>query len=203
MKLDLKSIVIVGLIALIVWQNFFTQSEEVKPDPVTITIPERSGYITDTIEVIKKDTLYLPSKDKIVEVDAGWKERYNNAIDSLERQRLYYESIQIRDYEKILVDNDTLLIRGFATTRGSLLSYSVDYKVKPFDFDYTPEVVTKRPDLSVGFGIEAGLPTGDTQDFRMKGSIYFENSKGGGFSVGADTRQTLWIGLRKTFKLKN
>ena len=203
MKIDLKAILIIALMGFIVWQNFIVESEIVEPDPIVITVPEKTGRVVDTIEVVEKDTVYLKGDERIIEVDAGWKDKYNNAIDSLEKQKLFYESIKIREYEKTLVDNDTLLIKGFAKTRGSLLSYSVDYKIKSFDFSYVPEVVTKRPDLSMGAAMEVGLPAGPMSDFRVKGSVYFENSNGGGFSIGADTKETVWLGLRKTFKLKD
>ena len=191
MKIDLKAILIIALMGFIVWQNFIVESEIVEPDPIVITVPEKTGRVVDTIEVVEKDTVYLKGDERIIEVDAGWKDKYNNAIDSLEKQKLFYESIKIREYEKTLVDNDTLLIKGFAKTRGSLLSYSVDYKIKSFDFSYVPEVVTKRPDLSMGAAMEVGLPAGPMSDFRVKGSVYFENSNGGGFSIGADTKETV------------
>ena len=187
----------------VVWQNFIIEEDIIKPEPITIKTPEKSDIIIDTIEVVKRDTVYIKGEEKIIEVDAGWKKKYNNAIDPLEKQNIFYESIKIKQYEKTFVDNDTILIKGSAKTRGSLLSYSVDYKVKSFDVDYTPKIITKRPKLSIGFGIEAGLPSRPDTNFRLKGTTYFENNKGGGFSIGADTRQTLWLGLRKTFKLKD
>ena len=203
MKLDLKGVVILVLFSLVAYQFFFNKKEVITPEPKIITIPESSGIIIDTVEIVKRDTVYLPREDRIVEVDAGWNQKYNEAVDSLERQKLFYKSITINEYSNTLIDNDTIRIDGTATTRGSLLSYSVDYKIKSFDFEYTPEVVTKRPDLSVGFGLEAGLPTGPMSDFRVKGTMYFENENGAGFSFGADTKETLWLGLRKTFKLKD
>ena len=205
MKLDLKSIIVILLIGFITWQNFFATDDidYKEPEKVVIKTPEVKGITGDTIEVVTIDTLYLPSEKEYIRVDAGWKDKYNTAMDSLEKQRLFYEAIKIRNYEKVLVDNDTIHIKGFATTRGSLLSYSVDYSFKPRDFSYTPEQIIRRPRLSMGLGFEVGLPTGPIQDFRVKGNLRFENRKGGGFSIGADTSKTIWLGLSKTFKLKD
>ena len=54
----------------------------------------------------------------------------------------------------------------------------------------------------MGFGVEAGVPIIPTSNFLLKGDIYFENNKGNGFSLGYDTQQRVWLGVRKTFTLK-
>lgn len=201
MKLNVTNILLGLLIVILLWQNFFSSKEEVTPQPITITLPETKGRVTDTIERVTTYPVYLPAKNETINVDSEWKDRYEQAIDSLEKQQIYYESIKINKYEKVLVDNDTIEIKGFATTRGSLIDYNVDYRIKPLDFSYVPYVVTKRPSLSVGLGVEAGIPTIPETNFLLKGDLYFENSKGNGFNLGYDTDNRVWIGVRKTFKL--
>lgn len=201
MKSSITNFLLILAILLMVWKFFFSSEEYIEPKPVTITIPEYSGTKVDTLERFVRDTIYLPSNTIVV--DSGWKKKYNEALDSLERQRLYYEAIKINKYEKTLIDNDSIEIKGYATTRGALLDYSVDYKIKSFDFSYTPDVVVKRPRLSLGLGLEAGLPSTLNTNFLLKGNLYFENSKGNRFNFGYDTEKRFWVGYSKTFKIRN
>ena len=131
------------------------------------------------------------------------KELYEKSKDSLTRLNLYLEAIKINDYEKVLVDNDTIQITGFAKTRGSLLEYKVDYDIKSFEHTYDPEIVIRRPKLSLGFGVEAGVPTfPNGSNFLMKGNVYFENRKGEGLQFGYDTDKRVWLGIKKTFTIR-
>lgn len=202
MKINITNILLGLLIVVLGWQNF-SKGEEEKPQPITVTLPESYGSTgIQTIEKAVPYPVYIPSTGENFNVDSEWKKKYENAKDSLEKQKIYLESIKIKEYEKKLVDNDTIEITGYARTRGSLLDYSVDYRIKPSSFSYTPDVIIKRPSLSMGLGVEGGVPLNPNTNFLLKGNLYFENSKGNGFSVGYDTDKRVWIGVRKTFKLK-
>ena len=85
--------------------------------------------------------MYLPSEvnpeiKEVVVVDSTLKLKYKKETDSLKRELLYLKAIEINDYEKILIDNDTIQITGKATTRGELLDFRIDYNIKPSEFSF-------------------------------------------------------------------
>ena len=90
---------------------------------------------------------------------------------------------------------------GTATTRGSLLDYSVDYKIKEKDFTYTPEVVTQLPRLTAGIGSELAVPTQVGGQFTLKANFSLMNKKGHEINLGYDTDQRFWLGYTWNFKL--
>lgn len=202
MKINTTNILLGVLVIILMWQNFTSSNKNNDPQPITITLPEKYGTTgTQIIEQAVPYPVYLPSTNQNIQVDAEWKKKYEEAKDSLEKKELYLQSIKINKYEKTLVDNDTIQITGFATTRGNLLDYSVDYTIKPFNLSYTPEVVKERPKLSAGFEVEGGIPTIPNTNFLLKGKVYFENKSGNGFGLGYDTENRVWIGIKKTFTL--
>lgn len=202
MKVNVTNILLGALILLLSWQNFFQKTVEKEPAPITVTIPEYKGSTGErVIERVVTQPVYIPSTNSTIQVDSEWKKKYEQSQDSLEKTKLYLEAIKIKKYEKTLVDNDTIKIKGFATTRGSLLDYTVDYTIKPTSFSYIPEVIKERPKLSAGFGIEGGVPTLPNTSFLLKGEIRLENKKGNGLSLGYDTQNRVWIGINKTFKI--
>jgi hypothetical protein len=152
MKINIANTLIGILIALLLWQNFMVDEPEYKPQPITITVPESKGVKRDTIETFERHTVYLPAKDKTIDVDSEWKKKYEEAADSLEKQQLFLEAIKINSYEKTFVDNDTIQIRGFATARGSLLDYSVDWTIKPLTIPVNIEPEVRRPRLQAEYG---------------------------------------------------
>lgn len=197
--MDLKSILLGVVIGIGLGLNLSTE-DEIKP--VTVTLPEKSGS-TGIVEVEKivHDTVYLPSKKEFIQIDKGWKKKYELAKSENEKLKLYYESIKINKYEKTIVDNDTISIKGKFTTRGSLLDYNIDYKIHPTNLTYEPKVIRKHPKLMVGLGVEAGIPVIPTSRLLFKGNISFEDSKGNNFNLGYDTRSRVWLGYTKTFKI--
>jgi hypothetical protein len=201
MKINLTNILLGLLLILLGWQTFFNVTPKVEPQPIVVNIPEFKG--TSGVQVVEKVvpyTVFVNSGEKI-DVDSDWKRKYEKAKDSLEKQDLYLQSIQINTYEKSIVKNDSTEINLFATTRGSLLDYKVDYKFTPKPIEYTPKVISERPTLSMGISVEGGVPTVPTTNFLLKGSAYFENKKGNGFSLGYDTDKRAWLGIKKTFKI--
>lgn len=166
-----------------------------------ITLPAKRGEIEYVeVETVIRDTTYLPSKEEVVVVDQKYKMMYEEAKDSLERQELYLEAIRIREYNKVFVDNDTINISGNITTRGSLLGYKFNYLVKESQLTYTPEVEFKLPRMSLGIGVEAGVPTRLGDKFVLKGNLKL-NRGSNGYSISYDTNNTWWVGINKTFKI--
>lgn len=206
MKINITNILLALLILIIGWQTFTRGDSNEPPIEKVITIPEVKGSTgKQTVEKVVIQPIYLPSTNQRVNVDYELKEKYEQALkdkDSVAQRNLYLKAIKINTYDKILVDNDSIQIKGYARTRGSLLDYTVDYTIKPYDYTYTPDIIKKRPSFSMGLGIDSGIPTNINTDFVAKGSLYFENSKGNGFAVGYDTDKRVWVGLRKTFTIK-
>lgn len=205
-----KNYIILGLVialGIFVWLHF----QEIKPEPIDITIPGSEGTTGDVeIEEVKTDTVevikYLPgkviTKEEIV-VDSTYKAAYEQAVkdnDSLKAKNLFLESIQIKEYNEVAIDNDTIKIDLYAKTRGSLLAYKIDYDIKDQSFTYTPEVVHIRPKLTVLAGIEAMIPQGDSRG-GVKFDLGVQGQKGNIWSVGVDTQGNKYIGFKKSWTL--
>lgn len=205
MKINVTNILLILLIGIMGWQTFHN-TNNVVPKEEVIVVPEVKGTTgTQIVERVVVQPIYLPTTNQKINVDSTWKNKYEQALkdkDSVKQRNLYLEAIKINNYEKILVNNDSIEIKGYARTRGSILDYSVDYRIKPYSHTYTPKLIIERPKLSVGLGIETGVPIVPDINFLAKGNLYFENKKGNGFSVGYDTEKRIWVGLRKTFTLK-
>lgn len=202
MKVDVTKILLVVVILLLLWGNFFKKEQPIEIPPVTVTLPETSGTTgTVTFEEVEKDTLYIKGDTEYVEVDKGYKEKYEKAKDSLEKAKLYYQAIQIREYDSTIVDNDDISIKGSATTRGWLLDYTIDYTIKEKKHTYTPEVISELPRLTLGVGAEVGIPLRIGENFTLKANIDLMNKKGNEINLGYDTNQTAWLGYTKNFKL--
>lgn len=191
-------IILIGLVALMLYQN----SKPVEPPkPVVINIPEQKGSTgTQVREEVKVVTVPIPGDTEVI-VDEKWYKEYLEAKDSLERLNKYVQAIQIRTLDTVFVDNDTIKLSGELTTRGSLLSYRFDYDIKERRFEYTPEVISQRPKFSVSLEATAGIPTVPTSGFSMKGQLGFENRRGNALTVGYDSEQRVWLGVRKNIIL--
>lgn len=202
MKINVTNILLGLLILILVVQNFFSKEEVKEPTPITINMPEVKGTAGEVIEKVITQPVYIPQTNQTIDVDSEWKKMYEESQDSLEKTKLYLEAIKIQKYEKTLVDNDSIQITGFATTRGSLLDYRVDYTIKPYDFIYVPEVVTQKPKFSMILGVEGGVPTTINSSFILKGKLGFHNRKGNGLSLGYDTQHRIYLGVYKNITLK-
>ena len=202
-KVNTTNILLAALVAILIWQNFFNNKEVKEPAPISVTIPERSGSTGErVIERVITQPVYIPSTNQTVQVDSKWKELYEKAQDSLERTRLYLEAIKVRKYEKVLVDNDSIKVKGFATTRGSLLDYTIDYTIKPIEHTYKPTIIKTPPKLSLILGTDVGVPTLPNNNFSIRGNIGVINKKGNGVTFGYDNNKNVWLGVSKRIILK-
>ena len=162
-------------------------------------------FSKSTVNEMERAISDLKSENLRLKLDLGIKhDRDTTSVD--ESLRSVDEEVQevtaVRlVLKKILVDNDTIKIKGKARTRGSLLDFDVNYTIKPIDFSYTPEVITKMPKLSARLGVEGGIPTISNTNFLLKGNLSLENSKGNGLNLGYDTQNRIWVGFSKTFKI--
>lgn len=201
MKLDITKILLIAAIVYIGWLSFFKSDIISEPEPITIIIPPTSGTtgIVDVEPEVVIDTVYV--KGDVVEVDKGYKELYYKAKDSLTKQELYLDAIAIRKYSDTIVDNKEIIIKGEATTRGSLLNYSVGYTIKEKEFTYTPEIIKTLPSLTTGLGLELGVPTTPNTNFAAKANLSLMNSRGREVSIGFDTDKRVWLGGKINIKL--
>lgn len=198
---QIRDIILIVLSVILVFQ-FFSKDEADDVKPIQIIIPEQTGTTgNQVIERVSTVPVYIPQYDKTIEVDEYYKKLYEKA-DSLEKEVLYLRAIKINEYEKTLIDNDTIEIKGIAKTRGDLLEYKVDYKIKQSVFEYTPKSIYKQPSLTLGVGAEVGVPTIPDSGFLMKANVNIVNGKGNGLNIGYDTDRRIWLGVSKTFTIK-
>ena len=211
---NIKDILLIALIGFIIFTQFFSSTDPVIPDPVEVIIPEVSGTVGETIEdVIEAEVPVQDPVTKIVTkivVDQEYKEKYDKAIkdkDSIAAENIFLKSIEIHEYDKIAIDNDTIKISLYAKTRGELLKYTLGYKIKADTITYIPQVVMQRPKLTVLAGVELVVPLANNIDFNtpvaIKGDNGFQNRKGNIISIGADTQKNVYLGYKHAIKLRN
>jgi hypothetical protein len=203
----IKNYIILGLAIALGVMIYLNTRPEVIPDPITITIPGSSGTSgvvqIDTVEVIKEIKVYLPGKKEIV-VDNSYKDAYEAAIednDELAAKNLFLESIRVKEYNEVAIDNDTIKVDLYAKTRGSLLAYRIDYNIKDKEFTYTPEVMHIRPKMTVLLGLEAILPPIGPGTPALKLDLGFQGQGGDVWSGGIDTQGNKYVGFKKSFTI--
>lgn len=198
------------VIAVMIYLN--TRQEQVQ-NPIAITIPGSSGS-SGAIKVDNnKDSIpdpevievpvYIKGDTKII-VDQEYKNKYDKAIkekDSIESRNLYLESIQIKEYKEVAIDNDTIKVDFYAKTRGSLLVYRVNYDIKEREFTYTPEVMHIRPKMTVLTGLELILPPTGVNQPDVKFDLYFQTQNGNAWGGGVDTQGNKYIGFKKSWTI--
>ena len=204
-NIKFTDILLIGLIGLFVYNSFFSKKEDT-PQPITINIPETSGTSgTQIIEVPGKPIpVYINGNSQPpISVDSKYKELYDKAQSELEKQKLYYEAIKINEYKnKTLVDDSTVTIKGDFTTRGSLLDYKIDYKVKEKKFTYTPKVEYRNPRLSLEIQGGSFIPSIDTPQWSIPLQVGLENKNGigVGYMYNITTKQH-GVYLKKSFTI--
>lgn len=200
----IKNYLILGLAIALGIMIYLNTRPEVIPEPVTITIPGSQGtsglVIIDTVKVIKEVPIYIEGEGHVV-VDSLYKKEYEQAIkdnNALKAKNLFLESIQIKEYNEIAIDNDTIKIDLYAKTRGSLLAYKIDYDIKNQSFTYTPEVVRVRPKVTLLLGLEAMI----AQEPQLKFDAYLQGQEGHAWGVGINTQGDYYIGYKHTISFR-
>lgn len=199
MKINIQNILLAVLVGLLAYQFFFQKDEE--PKPIQVIIPPIEGSTgTQIIEHVKTIPVYIEGQGQVI-VDERWRNEYLNSKDSIERLNQYLKAIQVKEKEYTFIDNDTIKIDGTLKTRGDLLEYKLDYQIKERIFEYTPEVVYKRPRISLEMAVKSGIPTNINSNFIMKGELGLKNKNGFGLNLGYDTDNRIWAGISKDLTL--
>jgi hypothetical protein len=211
-KIDLSFVILILVVLLFLKQCNYGKE---KVDDVSVITVEKTGEVKkEIIPSVIHDTIWiekfiegkpLPVKKKIV-VDSTYKLEYESAIkenDTLKAKNLFLESIALDTYSGTLINNKDIKIEGMFLTRGKLLEYNLEYKIKSDTISYTPEVVYRHPRLSFLYGAGLQVPTNNqnNQPLVLKGFIGIQNKKGNIFTVGVDSQKNLTLGFAKTLKL--
>ena len=213
-KIDYRIVIGIILVLFIVEHTFFYSKDQVE-DAIVI-VPEKVGGVKKKVDSIVRDTIYidkiipgnkLPARKKIV-VDSTYKSDYERAIkenDSLKAKNIFLESIALDTYEGTLINNKEIKIDGKFLTRGKLLEYDVNYKIKKDTVTYIPKVVTKFPKFSIVGGVDLSMPTSplNKSEPLISAHVGFRNKKGNTISFGIDNLKRFTVGYEITlFKTK-
>ena len=212
MKLDYRLVIII-IAALFIAEHTMFKTEPTIDD-VVVVVDKKVGEVEKKIQEVVRDTIYIkvevpgkikPQKKQIV-VDSLYKAKYEEAIernDSLAAKNLFLESIALDEFKGTLINNKDIKIDGEFTTRGKLLEYSIDYKIKTDTIKYTPEIVYRYPRASLVYGLGLTLPTENGLNYPLviQGVVGFQNKNGSIFTVGFNSNNTISVGYQKTFKL--
>ena len=107
MKANTTNILLIVLIVILAWQNFFSDKEIKAPTPITVNIPEIKGTSGErVIERIVTQPVYIKESGETISVDSEWKRKYEEAKDSMEKHKQYIKAIKINKYE---IFNTTVL----------------------------------------------------------------------------------------------
>ena len=159
-----------------------------------VSIPTKGTFKTDTIiihKTLQSKTIKIKGKEVIVyknnEINKELAlENYNlqiayiNAKDSLEREKLYKNSIELKSFNQPF-ENDNFKANVKGIVQGEVKSLQLDYEIK--------NVPTKE----VRFRLLAGL--GINTD-AVNANLGFQNKKGGILEVGYDTQKRINIGYK-------
>lgn len=183
-------------------------------EDVTVITDEKTGEVEKELSEVTPDTVYIEVKvpgkakpqQKEIVVDSIYKAEYEQALkdnDSLKAKNLFLESISLNTFEGNLINNDDISIDGKFKTRGELLEYSIDYKIKSDTLTFTPNIEYRHPKASLVYGIKVGLPMMNGSELQptLEGVIGFQNKKGTSITLGMDTQKRITVGYFKTITL--
>lgn len=203
MKIDSTKILLFALVLMMAYNNFFKKEPTVEPVPVTLTLPESFGSTGLQALEPKVVIVQVPierGSNQNIDIDKIWKEQYDKASQQI-KDSLYNEAIRIRTYNDTLVNNEEIVIKGNATTRGSILDFKVDYKIKEGAITYIPKVETRLPRLTMGLGAGVSAPTTPNTNFSLRAELSLMNQKGHEINFGYSTEQRVSVGYTYNFKI--
>tara|TARA_R110000796_G_scaffold181330_3_gene297951 strand:- start:1280 stop:1918 length:639 start_codon:yes stop_codon:yes gene_type:complete len=183
-------------------------------EDVVVITDEKTGGVEEKIDDVVRDTIYIetivpgqaqPQRKEIV-VDSTYKADYEKAIkdnDSLKAKNLFLESISLNTWNGNLIDNKDIKIDGKFLTRGKLLEYKVDYKIKSDTLTFKPTIKYQHPRLTLLPGIKLGLPTDPLNNTEpvIELNVGIQNKKGNIFSVGIDSQKRFTVGYNIALKI--
>ena len=170
-------IIIILLLTLIKCNNRDIQYIEV---PIVIKVPEIKGEFTlDKPKEIKKDSIVYKYRDRIITTPNPLNEEllkeYELAVkerDSLKQEQLFFNSIEIRDYNSKFED-EYLSLEIMSKTQGKLLEISSSYTIKERAIKEDIKVPIPNK-VSFYIGGKINLPT----DLNINNSINLEGLGG-------------------------
>ena len=204
-------LIILIIISIFVLDKFFISKPSVTEE--IIITPESIGGAEKKIDSIKTDTVYLPKytpgKAKTIVktvVDSLYKKQYEDAVkenDTLKAKNLFLESISLDTYKGTLIDNKDVKIDGEFVTRGKLLEYNIDYKIKSDTIKYIPKIKIERPNLSLIYGIEMTTPVSQrvTGVPVFEGKVGLQFKKGDIFTIGLTSDNSVSIGYSRSLTI--
>ena len=159
-----------------------------------VSKPTKGTFRTDTIikhETLPGKTIKIKGKEVIVyknnEINKELAlENYNlqiayiNAKDSLEREKLYKNSIELKSFNQPF-ENDNFKANVKGIVQGEVKEIQLDYEIKN-----VPEKVVKFR-LLAGLGINTDA---------VNANLGFQNKKGSIFEIGYDTQKRINIGYK-------
>jgi len=208
-----KNYIIIVLLVLVGILSYFHIDNEEIEDIVIIT-DEKIGEVEKEVEASIPDTVYIevkvpgksqPQKKEIV-VDSIYKADYEKAIkdnDSLKAKNLFLESISLNTWNGNLIDNKDIKIDGEFLTRGRLLEYKVDYKIKSDTIVVKPKIEYRHPKLTLLPGIKLSMPMDPISQTKplLELNLGIQGKKGNIFSFGFDTEKRITLGYNHSFKI--
>tara|TARA_R110002049_G_scaffold231127_1_gene403360 strand:- start:4868 stop:5503 length:636 start_codon:yes stop_codon:yes gene_type:complete len=183
-------------------------------DDVTIITEEKIGEVEEKITEVVRDTIFIetiipgqsqPQRKEIV-VDSTYKADYEQAIkdnDILKAKNLFLESISLDTWDGNLVDNKDIKIDGKFLTRGKLLEYKIDYKIKSDTLKFKPTIKYQHPKLTLLPGVKLTVPTNPLGDSKpnVEINLGIQGKKGNIISVGFDTEKRVTVGYNIALKI--
>jgi hypothetical protein len=148
-------------------------------EPIKIEVPQKLGNFKEVKPdtVVTKDTLYLTEfKGYSVKtknpVNDSLATLYKNALDSLDKFKMYLQAIQIGSFEKTFEDS-LVSIKVFGKVQGEVKEIGSDYTIKSRTILHTP----RRTLLKVrgGFQMQNNL---SFNNFTYNFNLGLENEKG-------------------------
>ena len=172
-------------------------------DDVTIITEEKIGEVEEKITEVVRDTIFIetiipgqsqPQRKEIV-VDSTYKADYEQAIkdnDILKAKNLFLESISL-----------DIKIDGKFLTRGKLLEYKIDYKIKSDTLKFKPTIKYQHPKLTLLPGVKLTVPTNPLGDSKpnVEINLGIQGKKGNIISVGFDTEKRVTVGYNIALKI--
>jgi hypothetical protein len=183
---------IIAILLIFIW---FDGCKENKP------IPTKGTFKTDTIVKhipIKGETKIVKGKEVIVyknnEINKELaEENYNlqiayiNAKDSLEKEKLYKNAIELKSFSNDF-ENDNFKANVSGIVQGEVKSLQLDYEIK--------KVPTKETKFRMLLGVGVALKAVDL-------NVGFQNAKGNLLEIGYDTEKNIRIGYKQSiFSIK-
>lgn len=187
-KTTIPYIVIAGLVLYILM---------IKPEVKTVVVPSSSGLkeVTKPVPEVRYDTIEIEGTTitKIVEVENPYNEellqRYNMALDSIHKLRIFKEAITQRIYTEHLEDS-IIKITVKSNTTGTLDYQNISYKTKERTIQVNTGKIKPKLYLS-GFGRSEISAEGNAA-FGVKADLVNENTI---ITTGYDTRKNITVGI--------